>query len=169
MPQRRKIGRYRGCLHPIVQLYEDRYTGGLVSGLQSPREWPVVFHIAAGAANSPQRILEPTSVVGALMNLDIRHQAEQRTSPIGAAPCVSVVQASIAGGRQSFGKAVHEFAPDCLRRKVADLGARDRLDVSGDPFLDPVVLVWNRRQCEMDHFMRHYPVVPQTGFSSEPR
>src|ERR1700722_13065815 len=115
MPKRRKIGRYRRFFHPIVQLYEDRYAGGIVSSLQSPREWPVVFHVAAGADNSSQRILESVSVVGALMNLDIRHQAKQRTAPIGAAPGVSVVQASIAGGWQSLGKAVYEFAPDGLR------------------------------------------------------
>src|SRR5271169_1303251 len=99
MPQRRKIGRYRGRFHLIVQLREYRYAGGIVSGLQSPREGPVVFHVAAGAKNPAQGVLQSVSIVGAPMNLDVRDEAEQRPSPIGAAPGVRAVQAFIAGGR----------------------------------------------------------------------
>src|ERR1700683_855955 len=98
------------------------------------------------------------------MNLDIRHDAVQPATPIGSSPGVGVVEALIPGRGKAVRKTLDKVAPYFRGAQIADLSARDRFHIGRDSFLDPVMLPGNLRKREMDHFMRHDPVVVQIGF-----
>jgi len=71
---------------------------------------------------------------------------------------MSVVEACVAGLRQAFWHVTNQFEPHALSAELPGLDARDGLDVSGDAFFDPVVLVLHVWKSEMNHFVGEHPV-----------
>src|ERR1700687_4997655 len=116
MLHRGEVGPYWSCFLLVVQLCEDRHAGGVVSGFQSPSKRPVVFHVGAGANNPPQLILEPVSIVGAPMNLDIRHQAEQRAVPVSPPHVWELSRPRSPGAGNPFGR------PSTSSRQTVSIG-----------------------------------------------
>src|SRR5580693_700712 len=53
----------------------------------------------------------------------------------------------------------HNFKPYLMSVHFFGAYARERLNVSGDAFFDPVVIFRDGRKCEMDHFVGEHPVL----------
>ena len=117
-----------------------------VTDLECARQWPIVIDSAAGGNDSAKCVLQTLAIAGSDADLHIGHQAEERAAPVGAAPGVRVVQAFVARLRFTFPHAVEHVAPDLFCGKLAGLHTRDGLDVSGQPFFHPVLVVRQRRE-----------------------
>ena len=68
------------------------------------------------------------------------------------------VEPFIAVLRLALRQAVDEIAPRALARVQARLRARDRLDVRGDPFLDPMMLARDGGEGEVNELVGEMPV-----------
>jgi hypothetical protein len=82
-------------LHPhlSIQLGQDGCPGGMVPNCEGPGDWPFLVDSSTGGNNRAQRILKSPAVTCLFAYGDIRHQAKEGAAPVGARPCVSLIQA----------------------------------------------------------------------------
>jgi hypothetical protein len=109
---------------------------------------PTGFDITAASEDRPQRVLQAAAIACALVYLYIREDAEEHPAPVRASPGVRVIEAVVAHLRQTF----HQVVPYTLRRKTSCLDPSNWFYIRGDPLLDPMMLVGDRRKSQMDHF-----------------
>ncbi len=57
----------------------------------------------------------------------------------------------------------HHFEPHLIRVEMAGADARDRLDVRGDAFFDPVMIFGDGRERQVDHLVREHPIAGEIG------
>ena len=96
--------------------------------------------------------------MGLLPDLDVGHQAEQGSTPVGAPPGVGVVQAVVFGAGFAVGHSAAHIGPDGRGCHFAGLDAGDGFDVACQPFFQPVLIVGKGRQRGMDQFMGDDPI-----------
>jgi len=100
-PEVHQVRRHRSILHAGVEIFQDRNPYGGVSRFQYFLERPVSHEPATVARNGSYSILESEPILRAAMDLDIRQQAKHGAAPIGAPPCMGVIEATVSGLRQS--------------------------------------------------------------------
>ncbi len=98
---------------------------------------------------------------------DVRERTKKSTAPVGASPSVRPIEALVPGLRQASGQTFHQVVPDISRLEVSRLYSGNRLHISGDPLLNPVMLVGNRRKRQMYHLVRHDPVAHEVLLGRE--
>ena len=94
-------------------------------------------------------------------NLNIGHQAEHRAAPVSASPGMRVIQPLVALGGSPLCMSRTMSCQICSRLQFAGLNPRNRLNVSGQAFFHPVLIVGQGRERHVIQFMRHHPVVVQ--------
>jgi len=92
--------------------------------------------------NGSKSILKPEDVLRLLTNSDVGNHAEERTTPIGAPPCVRIIEASIRAPRLPMGHPIYHSPPHLLLGEEATLKSSYRLNVRCDAFLKPMLIVW---------------------------
>src|SRR6516225_2606528 len=94
-----------------------------------------------------------------LANTYVGNQAEHRSTPVGATPGVSVVQALIAAIWFAIWHVANYLLPHFLCFQLSSLHACDRFHINRNPLFDPVMVVCHRGKCEMDHLVGEHPVI----------
>src|SRR4051794_37587152 len=105
--------------HRSIQLRENGHTGRLVPGLHHLFERPARGVRTPAIVDAAERLLEPHAVLGALVDLDVGEEPEERAAPVDAAPRVRVIETTIARAGQSVRKPLGEAAPGVLLRQEA--------------------------------------------------
>ncbi len=108
--------------------------------------------------NAAERILQAFAVMGLLVDANIGNQAEHRASPIGASPGRGAIETLVAGLGFAFRHIAYHVMPHCGRRELAGLNASDGLDIGGNAFFNPVMLLGHGGEREVDHFVGEHPV-----------
>src|SRR5262249_26554090 len=73
-------------------------------------------------------------------------------------PGWSVVESPVSGLRESLRQSLHQICPHLEHAQLAHLRACDRLDISGEPFLHPVMLVRYDGEALMHQLVDQHPV-----------
>ena len=105
--------------------------------------------------------LQTGAIAGLLAHRDVGLQAVERAAPIGAPPGRSLIHSALAGARQPEWHRVAVFRPDVADVAIAELRARNALDIGGQSFLQPMVATPQFRQRQVHHFMHQDPVIGQ--------
>src|SRR5579863_2487851 len=163
-PELGQVGTDGLILHLGVEIGQDRSTRRRIARRQHTLDRPIRYKPAALLGNGSDGILQPESIVGLSMNVDVRQQAEYRTAPVRASPGVRVVETAVARLGETARHRAHLLGKDVLLRAVAGLLARNALDVDGEPLRQPGVLVSYIRQREMSHLVHQDPIVGQLRF-----
>ena len=130
-----------------------------ITDLQSVRQRPLVIDGAAGRDDGSESILKSFAVHRRDANLHIRNKAKEAAAPVGAAPGVSAVEAFVTGLWLTFRHAVEHVAPDLLCGQLSSLHTRNGLNVGGETFFHPVLIIGQAREPRMDELVGDGPVV----------
>src|SRR6266478_6238956 len=149
--------------HLRVQLLEHLRSHRAVPDFERAPERPALGDASPLRYHGAKRVLEPEAIAGALPDLHVGEQPEQRAAPVGAAPGMRSIEALVARLGETLRQAAHEVAPHSPGAQLADPRARDRLDVGGEAFLYPKVPPGQRREAEMDHLVHQLPAALRCG------
>src|SRR5215470_12409050 len=97
------------------------------------------------------------------MDFNVGQETKERASPIGARPGVCMVEPLVAGLWKSLMEIPDEFEPHAMSVEVAGADARDRFDVCRKTFFDPMMIVFDGWEAQMDHFVGQHPVIGKIG------
>lgn len=79
----------------FIEVFEHRRPSSLIRNSEYPVNRPFVFDRTVGMDNSGKSVLKPEDVLCLLTDSDVGNQAEERATPLGAPPCMRIVEALI--------------------------------------------------------------------------
>src|SRR5260370_11151329 len=156
----------RPDLHSCVQRLKNTYPNCVVTGSERILKIPFPADVAAGVENSTKGILQTLRIVCQAANLNLSQETKERSSPIGSAPRVRVIESAISRLRETLRHVPNQVKPHLLHFEMSCLNPSDRLDIGGHALFDSLVLVVDGGKSQVNHFVYQHPVRRKLGRSS---
>src|SRR5260370_25060582 len=111
-------------------------------------------------------IIQTLRIVCPAAKFKLSQDAKERSSPIGSAPRVRVIESAISRLRETLRHVPNQVKPHLLHFEMSCLNPSDRLDIGGNALFDPVVLVVDGGKSPGNPFGYQHPIRRQLGRSS---